>query len=138
MHNVEFHAEYIRQMYPIHPLDTVLCQTFFNSRLRHTPVCLATENVSLMGLYLFPKGEINMDSSDHDQAVNITPSQMLVKVSYSTIHFSTVLKRVDCIHKYGQNYAFCMYICTRISVGWAQDLCCHFPLQGAGLHTTRF
>ena len=68
---------------------------------------MATENVSLMGLYLFPKGEINMDSLDQDQAVNITPSQMLVKVGYSTVHFSTVLKRVD-HNTYGQNNAFCM------------------------------
>ena len=51
-----------------------------------------------------------MDSSDQDQAVNITPSQMLVKVGYSTVHFSTVLKRVDHIHM--------------VRVG--QDLCCHF------------
>ena len=38
-----------------------------------------------------------MDSSD--QGMNVTSSQMLVKVGYSTIHFSTVLKKVNRIHK---------------------------------------
>ena len=87
---------------------------------------MATENVSLMGLYLFPKGEINMDSSDQDQAVNITPSQMLVKVGYSTVHFSTVLKRIDHIATYGQNNAFCMVHLYYNKCRVGQDLCCHF------------
>ena len=52
-----------------------------------------------------------MVSSDQDQAMNITPSQMLVKVVYSTIHFSTVLKRVDRIHNMVKIMHF---VCTSV------------------------
>ena len=57
--------------------------------------------------------------------MNITPSQMLVKVGYGTIHFSTVLKGVDRIHM----VKIMHFVCTSVleykcRVG--PDLCCHF------------
>ena len=98
-------------MYLIHPWILYCVKHSLIAVSDITRVCMATENVSLMGLYLFPKGEINMDSSDQDQAVNVTPSQMLVKVGYSTVHFSTVLKRVDHIHNMVKIMHF---VCTSV------------------------
>ena len=51
-------------MYPIHPWILYCVKHSLLAVSDITRVCMATENVSLMGLYLFPKGEINMDSSD--------------------------------------------------------------------------
>ena len=42
--------------------------------------------------------------------MNITPSQMLVKVGYGTIHFSTVLKRVDRIHMVKAMHFVCISV----------------------------
>ena len=75
---------------------------------------MATETVSLMGMYLFPKGEVNMDSSDwprpSHEYYTLTDASQGRLWHYSLLNSSKGGRS----YTYGQNYAFCMYICTRI------------------------